>query len=170
MLHQFTWQQFLIAALILTLVWYLVIILLFYRRKVTGLLSGKTKLKQPEKLRREWEEELEDGFEEEDLMGKPSEPEGVSTLPMEALRFADKDAGKDEQLGLVPDVLEELKSIFDILTKEDGSKSDFFSLLKLVKAKYPGIGSSPNIGRINAHIREHVPFLLTEEELENLWD
>ena len=32
MLQQFTWQQFLVATLVLTLIWYLAVILIFYRK------------------------------------------------------------------------------------------------------------------------------------------
>ena len=76
---------------------------------------------------------------------------------------------KVTQLGLVPDVLEELKIIFSILASEDGSKADFFSLFKTVKEKYPKITADPNIDSINIYIREHVPFHLSNEELEDLW-
>ncbi|WP_304066896.1 hypothetical protein [Pedobacter glucosidilyticus] len=169
MLHQFTWQQFLIAALILTLIWYLAIILLYYRHSVASFLSGDGKPEQPERIRKEWEEELEDE-EVENMMGKPAEPEGASSLPMDSIRFAAKSSEKDEELGLIPDVLEELKTIFNILEKENGDKTDFFSLLQLVKGKYPDIGSNSNIEQINEHILDHLPFQLNQEELENLWD
>jgi hypothetical protein len=171
MLHQFTWQQFLIAALILTLIWYLAIILLYYRHSVARFLSGNRKPEQPERIRKEWEEELEDENEEvENMMGKPAEPEGASSLPMDSIRFAAKASEKEEELGLVPDVLEELKTIFNILAKENGDKADFFSLLQLVKVKFPGIGSSSNIQSINQHIQDYVPFQLSEEEMQSLWD
>lgn len=178
MLHQFTWQQFLLAAFVLSLVWYLAIFLLYYRNKAADLFSGKTKSKQPEKLRREWDEELEDDAETDEagddgLMGKASEPEGVSTVPMDGFRFAerpaDKDARRDEQLGLVPDVLEELKGIFNILAKEDGNKADFVSLFRLVSSKYPKIRNTPNQQAINDYIRENLPFDISDEDLDNLW-
>ncbi len=187
MLQLFTWQQFLIAALILTLIWYAGVILLIYRKELNDLLSGigkRTSAEQPEPLRHAWDEDFENEtpIADENLMGKPVLPEGVSRVSMSMFGFAPKtakpeeqketheDDDKNTQLGLVPDVLEELKRIIEIMAKRDGNKSDFFSLLKSVKEKYLRIASSPNIGSINAYIREHVPFHLTGEELENLWD
>lgn len=175
MLAQFTWQQFLIAALILAIVWYLAVVLLYYRRDISKFTSKAHK--PPEKLQREWDEELEDGFEddpeEENLMGKPVQPEGVSTVPMEALRFAPKQADEDDerdvQLGLIPDVLEELKSIFSILEKEGGTKEDLISLFALVSSKYPKIKGTPNQQALNEHIRENVLFPISDEELNQLW-
>ncbi|MEJ5996565.1 hypothetical protein WG904_19210 [Pedobacter sp. Du54] len=144
MLQQFTWQDFLIAALIFTLVWYVVIILLYYRSEFFKFLSGRNNTQPPEKLRREWEEEFEDD-EQDNLIGRQALPEGLSEISMSNFGFAQKGGITDEkdnkeiQLGLVPDVLEELKSIFSILKKENGGKEDFISLFALISSKYPNI-------------------------------
>ncbi|RKR84288.1 hypothetical protein BDD43_4520 [Mucilaginibacter gracilis] len=177
MLHFFTWQQFLVAAVIFTAVWYLVLALLFFRDKLAALLSGKSKNEQPEKLKREWEEELEgDPEEENDLIGEQAVPEGISEVEAHMLGFAPKVWDEDEadsrevQLGLVPDVLEELKTIFHILENEGGNAEDFVSLFGMVKTKYAGIAGSPNEAAINEYIRENAPFPISDEVLANLWN
>ncbi|HEK19758.1 MAG TPA: hypothetical protein ENO28_04820 [Bacteroidetes bacterium] len=171
MLQAFTWQQFLVATLILTLVWYAGVFLLFYRRKAKELFTPKPR--QPERMKREWEDELEDEPEEESLMGSSREPEGVSSAEMDTLRFApkaeDPDEYRDTALGIVPDVLEELKSIFHILENEGGTKEDFISLFALVSSKYPKIKGTSNQQALNEHIRENVPFPISDEELDQLW-
>lgn len=173
MLQAFTWQQFLVAALILSLIWYIGVVLLYYRRDISGYFSRENKQEPPERLQREWEEELEEDPEEENLMGSSKEPEGVSSAEMDTLRFApkddDPDADRDMQLGVVPDVLEELKSIFHILEKEQGTKEDFISLFALVSSKYPKIKGTPNQRAINEYIREKVLFPISDEELDQLW-
>jgi hypothetical protein len=181
MLHQFTWQQFLIAALVFVLVWYLVIFLLYYRGKITSLFAGR-KAQQTDKIRREWEEELEDEDpenEDDDLIGRKQLPEGVSEVEIQMLGFApkakkadaepDADDYRDMELGIVPDVLEELKSIFHILETQDGNKEDFISLFALIKAKYPKIRNTPNQEAINDYIRENLPFSISEKDLDLLW-
>ncbi|MFC3559502.1 hypothetical protein [Pedobacter jamesrossensis] len=177
MLEQFTWQQFLVAAFVLSLVWYLAIFLLYYRQKASGFFLQKPKEKPPEKLHKEWEAELEDEPEPEEeepgtLMGRSVEPEGVSMVAMDGVHFAERspDAHKDDQLGLVPDVLEELKVAFRDLENKDGGKTDFFPLIQQIKEKYPKIEASDNLEDINRYIRDNAPFLLTDEELEDLWD
>lgn len=172
MLQAFTWQQFLVAALILTLVWYAGIFLLYYRRKAQELFSPKTK--QPEKLKREWEEEFEDEpDEDDDLIGSVREPDGVSSVEIDTLRFApkaeDPDEQRDTQLGIVPDVIEELKSIFRILENEGGTKEDFISLFALVSSKYPKIKGTANQQALNGYIRKNVLFPISDEELDQLW-
>jgi len=162
-LHFFTWQQFLIAAVIFTVAWY------------AGLLSltakGFKKEKKVERLQKDWEEELGD----EDLIGSNRPPDGISEVEAHTLGFAPKvwdatdDAERERQIGIIPDVLEELKTIFNILENENGTKEDFYSLFDLVKTKYPDIAGSPNVSAINEFIRENALFPISDEELTNLW-
>ncbi len=172
MLQTFTWPQFLLASLILSLLWYAGIALLYYRDELKDFFNSKTQGHPPkEPLPHHWDEDYETTKEEEDdLVGKPAVPEGLSSASMSEFSFVGNEDKKEEQLGLVPDILEELKTLFSILEKEDGNKADFISLFGLVKAKYPKAKESSNLEAINQYIREHAPFLLSGEELDNLWD
>jgi hypothetical protein len=177
MLQQFTWQQFLIATLVFTFLWYLAIVLIFYRDKFLGLLNGEKTAGQAEPLPHHWEkgvDQLTETENEDDfgLMGKSKLPEGMSRIGSDTLMFmgTDQKDHKMEQVGLVPDVLQELKTVFSSLEKNDGNKKDFLEMMAEVRDKFPKIASSPNIGRINEFIAEHAPFHLHPEELENLWD
>jgi hypothetical protein len=174
MLAQFTWQEFLIATLVLTLVWYAGIILIFYRKELNNFLGRKLQQKT-EPLPHRWAnkvEPLEQQSEDfpDELLGKPKAPEGTTSINMGQIGFARDGDAKEHQIGLVPDVLQELKIVFAILEKEDGNKKDFFNLMEVVREKYEQVGSNPNIGRINEFISQHAPFHLSAEELENLWD
>jgi hypothetical protein len=179
MLKHFTWQQFLVAALVLSIIWYTVVILLFYRGKIQDYLNGKSKdNKPPEPLGHAWDEELEDEplNDEDDLMGKSALPEGMSNLSVAQFGFAprvsdkDLDESRQRQQSVVPDVLEELKSIFHILETQQGTKEDFISLFGLVSAKYPNIKGTSNEQALNDHIRENVLFPISDEELDSLWN
>ncbi len=174
MLQQFTWQELGIATGALVLIWYTAVILVFYRKELSAFLNRVQPGRQtPESLphRRETGiDRVKDLEEGETLMGRPQLPAGMTRVSTGGFGFARDEEAKEQQIGLVPDVLEEVKSIFNILSREDGNKRDFFSLMKLVKEKYPGISSSPSIGRINGFIAEHAPFHLSAEELEGLWD
>jgi hypothetical protein len=189
MLQHFTWQQFLVAALILSLIWYAAVLLVFYRQELNDFLSGSRRpLNRPEPLPHVWEEEFEGGplHGEDNLMGKPAMPEGMSRLSFAQFGFAPtvektggtleavpgeagKNEGPDTKLGLIPDVLEELKRIFHVLERDKGSKADFISLFGLVSAKYPKIKGSANQQALNAYIRENVLFPISDEELDGLW-
>lgn len=184
MLQHFTWQQFLVAALVLSCIWYAVVILLFYRGKIQDYLNGKNRYSNPpEPLGHVWDEDFEEEplDEEDELMGKSALPEGMSRLSMAQFGFApkvqreddfeqvDNDEHRERQQSIVPDVLEELKSIFHILETQQGTKADFISLFALVSAKYPGIKGTANEQALNYYIRENVLFPISDEELDNLW-
>lgn len=180
MLHQFTWQHFLIAALTLSLTWYVALFLLFYRGRLKERLSGK-KLKEvagPRVVPFMRAEALTDSGElpETGLMGKPKMPEGMSRVGMHQVLFAARNGpevpeamDRGRQLGLVPDVLEELKDIFGVLEAEQGTKQDFLQLFALVKARFPGIAGTPEEKALNGFIRQHVLFPVSDAELDALW-
>lgn len=177
MLQQFSWKDFLIFSALLSALWYVMLALTVYRKTLSGLVL-KPGPAGPLVARGVVEESLKSAeLAEDQVMGKSKLPEGLEIVSMGALNFSlsqdlsyPSDDAKANQLGLVADVLEELKEIFAILAKEDGTKQDFFSLAALISEKYGRIGSSPNIGRINEFIRDHAPFTVSVEELENLWD
>ncbi|EHQ24675.1 hypothetical protein [Mucilaginibacter paludis] len=197
-LQHFTWQQFLVAATILTAIWYAVIILIFYRHRIQDLLHGKQRDNEPpEPLGHAWDEDFEEEPEEseaDDLIGKSALPEGMSKVSMSMFGFAPDveetavatetfierekeedfksdvtDEERERQQSNVPDVLEELKNIYHILETEQGTKADFISLFSLVSSKYRGIRGTASQRAINDHIRENLPFDITEEELDGLW-
>jgi len=178
MLHQLTWQQFLIAALILTLIWYGALALLFYRRQIREVWRGKEKVARPfapVSKASMTEPEDEPGLEAEELMGKPAMPEGMSRVSMNLFGFAplmEEEGladGKQRQRGLIPDVMQELKNIFHVLELERGTKADFIALFGLVSGKYPQIRGTPDEALLNEYIRDHVLFPISDGELEELW-
>jgi hypothetical protein len=190
-LHQFNWLQFGIAAIILAVCWYTAVLLLFFRGKVQALFKGNNKTRQEragEDLRRSWdngEENWDDELQtDENLMGSPLEDDGVSRLSFSEFGFAPREEtlnevyaapetrenAKDELRGLIPDVLEEVKSIVHTVEIQDGGKADFISLFKLVSAKYERLKTSSHLDAINEWIMDNVPFDLTEDEVMSLWD
>jgi hypothetical protein len=152
-----------LASIILSLLWWAGVWLLYYRRRGQPSVS----------LTHRWADEVDD-LEEVDLMGKPVLEHGVSIVQADDFSFGapppDKEIpDKGEQLGDLADVQQEIKTVCGILAAEDGSKEDFFSLFEMLRSKYPKISSSGSLDALNTFIREHVPFALSEEELENLW-
>lgn len=177
MLQQFSWTTFLVFFAVLSALWYLVLLLTVFRKDAIAFLSGAASKSSIGSVSDTVSSEQQPDSLEQEIMGKSKMPEGLEVVSMAALSFSvrENSSGIDEnhksdQLGLVPDVIQELKEIFGILEKEDGSKQDFFALAAMISEKYGRIGSNPNIGRINEFIRDHAPFAVTLEELEYLWD
>ncbi|MES2827711.1 MAG: hypothetical protein V4687_06145 [Bacteroidota bacterium] len=173
MLQHFTWQQFLVASMVLSLIWYLGVILIYYRTEFLRFLKRDGTSSSSEKLPHKWEKNVDVLQEEspgDELMGKAKLPDGLSSVTAGSFGFAPSEKDKADQIGLIPDLLQEIKEVFALLEKEDGTKNDFLNLMEVVKANYPKVGSHPNIGRINQFISDHAPFHISNEELENLWD
>lgn len=175
MLQQFSWTIFLVFFAVLSALWYLALALTIYRKEVFGLFS-QARVSQPTSPAAGLQAEQQGSIPISDqVMGESKMPEGLEVVSMGELNFSvpfahSQTEEKADQVGLVPDVLQELKEIFRILAKEDGTKQDFFSLAAMISEKYGRIGSNPNIGQINIFIRDHAPFAVTLEELEHLWD
>ena len=169
MLQQFTWSHFLIAAAVLTFLWYLSLLLTIFRRDVIGYFSDRREYQdQIEKKGDDYWREAREA-QQPDLMGKSRLPDGLDVVSMSALGFGQRDVADDGKLGFVPDVLEELKEVFSTLASEDGNKQDFFALVSIVNEKYGSIGSHPNLAQINDFIKERAPFEISDEELEGVW-
>jgi len=177
MLHQFSWTNFLVFFAVLSAVWYLMLLLTVYRKEALAFFSVSADAQSAVSSRIAKDSKVIEDSSVEEIMGKSKLPEGLEVVSMGALNFSvnadsayQAEDHKSDQLGLVPDVLQELKEIFAILEKEDGTKQDFFSLAGIISEKFGRIGSSPNIGKINEFIRDHAPFAVSLEELEELWD
>lgn len=181
MLQGFSWQQFLVAALVLTLLWYAVVLLVCYRGFLFGLFSGSggtvrglPKVTMVNEFRKGGADDdgasaAAGGQAEEGLMGLAKLPEGMSVVGEGDFGFAGMEVDREAQVGLVPDVLQELKGIFEWLANNDGSKRDFLERMAVLVVDFPKLSSHPALGRLNAYVVEHAPFHLTAEELEDLW-
>ena len=98
MLHQFTWQQFLVAAAVLTLVWYGLLFVSWYLKGKAGFGRGGPGAAvagpggSAEPLPHQWERAVDvlsdAGLVEEDLMGVSRGPEGLSRVSTEQFGFA----------------------------------------------------------------------------------
>ncbi len=170
-LKSFTWQHFILATLVLGIIWY-VGIWLWYRRKWKKPIDNEN---SSTPLPHRWQKQVDEMSPQDDLIGQTNLEPGVQIVEAADFSFADKSetfnvVDKSHQLGLIPDVLQEIKAICTILAEKDGNKEDFFAMFEMVKVKYPQIINYPTTSELNQFIREHVPFHLSAEELEGLWN
>jgi len=174
MLKHITWQEFLLAATLLTFLWYIGIILLLFRKELKSLLTGKKHGAENGASNRTKEDELNVEQAEsmdDDLMGKAKLPEGMSIMGMEEFSFRKRDEEhKEKMLGSIPDLLEEMKQLFQILKDEEGTKEDFLVLMDGFKQRLKAIRTDSNQQPLNEFITRHAPFSLSERELENFWE
>ncbi|PWG80811.1 hypothetical protein [Pararcticibacter amylolyticus] len=155
--NNFSWQEFLLAAAVLSLVWYAGVWLLFYRKKTPA-----TDVPLPHG----WQDEVDvlENVPKDDLMGKRALERGVSVVDAGDFSFG---LPEQSRLGVLPDVQEEIKSACREIERDLGGKEEFYALFRSIRDRYPIPEASREL--LNDFIREHVPFFLSEEELESLW-
>ena len=164
----------------LNLVWYGFVVLVFYRKELLAFLGssgGSSAFAQAPNPTGTTKSQFQnvppsgaEKVEEVSLMGGSKLPEGVEVLSSSQVSFSGGDSGdKYEQVGLVADVVQELKIIFSELERTAGDKRDFFRLLAKVKEEYGPLSGHPSLSAINQFIVECAGFHLTQDEIENLW-
>lgn len=178
MLHNCTWQAFLIAAILFSLLWLAGILLLFYRKELNAFLSGRDK-EPVEPLGHAWADDFEQ-VEDEGLMGKSALPEGVSVLEQDEFSFAPAKVkpsaaipANDELLqGDVFDLMEQVKPIFG---KVGLDKEKFIDLVNEEVRDFPRLMKNPLLDSVYEQVCQQVndsavlEFELSVEELkENL--
>ncbi|WP_143167006.1 hypothetical protein [Mucilaginibacter sp. OK098] len=193
MLHQFTWQQFLVAAAVLTLVWYGLLFVSWYLKGKAwfglGSRVGAGNGRSAEPLPHTWErgvDVLSDDPAGDDLMGVSQGPEGLSRVSMDQFSFAapversvtvvaeaevlERPAVSGGFLqGTVADFLEELKPVFDYAARYKKGLPVFLEHLQALLGRYPEIRESPNWEAIVGHICElavdALPFEVSPQEI-----
>jgi len=175
MLQQFSWTQFLLTSSLLSLIWYAGVLMTAYRTEFFSFFQSRSLGSAEQPIPIDTGEELA-GEIEHDLMGPSKLPEGMEKVSMSTVAFApgtgnadSLDRFHDDQIGLIPDLIWELKEIFELMAKQDGNKADFLRLIHMLSEKYGRIASNPNISQVNNFIRDHAPFALSLAELEDLW-
>lgn len=165
LLFKFIWSHYLLFAALALAVWYGGVLFAFYR--------GEAKKLYTQKFPKPADDSptvLADD-EDFDLMGAPAEEYGVSTVLAHEVRFMPRRTmiSEEEMQGLIPDVLEEIKKVIHTVEAEEGDKTDFISLFKLISVKYPRLSESRHLAAINDWLREHCPYPLDDAELSGLW-
>ncbi|RYE57753.1 MAG: hypothetical protein EOP48_05100 [Sphingobacteriales bacterium] len=182
MLSSFSWGHFLLASIVLNLIWYGFVILVFYRKEVLAFLGTEGKgsafthttqnlEREQGRLRdRQRAESVIGRGEEASLMGASRLPDGVEVISSSQVAFSGGSGdGKYELVGLVADVVQELKMIFSELEKKNLGKPEFFGRVAALNEEYGPLSGHPNLGAINEFIRTSAPFAISAEELDNLW-
>lgn len=181
----FAWRDFLLAMGMMVLLWYLGVGLVCYRPEIKKMLGlgigslpadrgggdGKAGFAKsglgagdsgdvPGPFA---------GVDDSGLMGKRKLPEGMELLSASEVGFGDEGGDKVHKLGMVSDVVQEIREVLALLQEKGGGKKEFLFLLAEVADRYPGIAGFPSLASINAFVLEHAPFELTVAELMEVW-
>ena len=170
MLKSISWQEFLTVISILSVVYYSVLGLIYYRAEIRNLLSGRGKVKASspsDSTKRSTsligqikeEEEIDEDEEQGRLSSDQIHP--VENNPQDAL------------LGAVADLLKDLKEIIDSIGANKTDKGECLVLIKAIFSRYSQLAGTKYQPSINLFLYENAvdqfPFDLPLEEINNLW-
>ncbi|EOR96270.1 hypothetical protein ADIARSV_0505 [Arcticibacter svalbardensis MN12-7] len=196
MMAQFTWQHFILFILSAGLLYYLIILILFFRKDI-----------QLRFIRKMDDQHIDPGGRsaERSVMGAAMEQKGQLTSTAEELYFAPadedrevdqlEDAEQDDELsnglaseltttsqkplpatddlllGNIADLLQDLKTLFSM--SGEAVREEFISLFMLLSSKYQNVAKSHLIEVVNLFIldqsKANLSFTLTREDLEQCW-
>ena len=165
MLTSFTWQQFLLTAGAVSALYYLAVLLLFYRKDIKYWLKRRTSraglpadpLLPPQVS----------------IMG-PASP-GPAPLLSEAASILvaplPMEAEEKPQDTVVESILQEIKPLLDLATEADAEKEELLPLLRLVTARHSPSLEDCHRKSIEAFLlgQGRFSFSLIPEDLQSLW-
>lgn len=166
MLTQFTWNQFILTVGATAVLYYLVILLLFYRDEARRLLASRknrTDLQANQPLPSQVS-----------IMGAAStevaplltEAAAIIVAPSHGMAPHPEDAE-------LQSILEETKSLLAIAIEGEASKEDFLSLLSLAIGKFAPLTEPLHQAAVSHFLLEEsknkLPFEMTLADLQSLW-
>jgi hypothetical protein len=170
MLKSISWQEFLTVMSVLSVIYYSVLGLIYYRAEIRSLFFGRAKVKTSSPTNStkrsssligqiKEEEEIDEDEEQETLSSDQIHP--VENNPQDAL------------LGAVADLLKGLKEIIDSIAANKTEKTECLVLIRAIFSKYSQLGGTRYQQSINLFLYENAidqfAFELTLEEINSLW-
>lgn len=160
-LQQFTWQQFLIASAVLSTMWYVGVIFLYYRQELKSFLQQKPVKSGSGASIPAAESDTDD------LMGNTRLPEGVIESVTGEVTFV-KETDRYQQLGATPDLLEDLKEAFYVAERKEATWDEFFELMEPFRERLRAIVTESNRNALLSFFDQYSPYELSDEDLEKI--
>lgn len=199
MMAQFTWQHFILFILSIGLPYYLVVLLLYFRRDIRLRISRKTSVLH-------YDPGGDAGI---NLMGCVREEPGLHIIDAQELNFAQPDLSTDDEhldaendgenvawelsvsarspnekpalpgaqvtdmqiMGDIADFLRDMNTLFSM--SAEAGKEEFISLFNLITSRYQKLTESHLLQVVNLFIleqaKEKLPFEFSSIELEKCW-
>lgn len=188
MITQITWQEFIAFTGITGLLYYAVVLFLYYRWELISLI----KIRPSRYAFNSSNDNLEERNDHQ-ILGKAINSNVISSVDPIDLQFSGAETEeeenpilelliREEKLEPSPDELREhgmnfiseFKGHLNMLKEADGNKEEFCSLFLAITAKYHQLKDKAQHEHINIQIvemtaAEKLPFVVTADEIEELW-
>ncbi len=158
MLHAISWQQYLTAVLVISLIYYAFVLLRYYRVELLGLIG----------LKNETQSVLPQVSSDASLMGAARPEPGMSSVSPEELMFAEPEP---EELSASDDFQAEALTLVKAF-EQLNDKPEFLALLELLVYKYVPFRQEIDLDVVMNTIREKVsalPFTIEDAQWPRSW-
>ncbi|HYF66720.1 MAG TPA: hypothetical protein VD884_01230 [Ohtaekwangia sp.] len=169
MLKSISWQEFLTVLSVLSLIYYSILGLVYYRVEIKNLISGKGKSDASPRPSTRSSNSLIGQIREEEGI---DEDEDQSTISSDQINPA-QNHPQDALLGTVADLLKDLKEIIDSIATSKTEKGESLVLIKAVFSRYEQLRDTNYQQPVELFLYENAidqfPFELSLEEIKKLW-
>lgn len=183
MFDSFSWDDFLLLAILALTGYYVIAVVFFYRREVS--MSAKS-FKNPSPLieRPDLNEtNIGGGFLGKARPDIPPPSEHVTTTPSDLLQFAEQKGSNGDEphkgqqdallIGAVADLLEETKTLVQVIADCEGDKGESIPMFQALLAKYPHIADTKFRAPINMYLleecKQQCDFEMAIGEIDSWW-
>ena len=186
MLHQISWQAYGAALVVLLAIYYLYVLLAFYRAEIRTFYSRISGKQSPLAFQ-------DSGFipiPDYEIVGA-AQPDEIYAGTEETLLFGPSDnrdednLGRQDQdnsstvkdsrlIGQFSEMVAELKTLIRVISESEESRENFDMLFKIIVQKYPDLGGTPYQRQVTEFLIEEgsdqFPFHINAEDLEAYWE
>lgn len=192
MLSSVSWQEFITTVVVLTAVYYLVTVIIFYRKEITHFIKhGRPSV--ADQTTPTYEPSNDRNLRTSSMMGEAGDrsvhqlpytsheaSEELSYAPTDGLPDPIGETGSDEEISeyvpveIISDLLEEIKATCGAITDSVATKEEATALFKALLARFKNLKDTPYHSSINDHIYSvtREPFIVdfSREEIDAFWN
>lgn len=168
MLKSISWQEFLTVMSVLSLIYFSILGIVYYRVEIKNLISGKARSRPSPNQERKRNNSLIGQIKEEEGI---DDEEGQQTLSSEQIDPVQN--SQDALLGSVADFLKDLKDVIESIATDKLEKAESLALLKAVFSRYEQLKGTSYQQSVELFLYENAidqfAFQLSLEEIKNIW-
>lgn len=191
MFNAITWEAFLTTVILLVGGYYFITTFLLYHKEITSWV--KSRAGQPQETASSETEVIEDKIEGKGILGKVNSDDRLATPRSSTVSAEDLSFGSSEDegtemvkpvtasqpqrdhliIGSVADLLQEIKTLIQLITEYNSDKAESASLFRTLLLRYPHVKSTEYKEAISLYICQaatQFSFTLDLQEANNWWE
>lgn len=168
MLKSISWQEFLTVMSVLSLIYFSILGIIYYREEIKNVFSGKARSSPKPQQGRKKNNSLIGQIKEEEGIDDEQEQQTLSSEQIDPIHNS-----QDALLGSVADFLKDLKDVIESIATDKLEKSESITLIKAVFSRYEQLKGTSYQQSVELFLYENAidqfAFELSLEEIKHIW-